>query len=222
MNEMPLLRVSGLRSDVGSRTLWQDIELELGPGDSIALRGVSGSGKSTLLRCLGGIERPAHGSVRIVGVDVQRGGANARALRRDVVGFVMQDHAIVPEWSVEQNLAVVRPTGVPRTARLERIGAALLAVGLGGRGRQRAGALSGGEQQRIAVARLLVQRPRVVLADEPTASLDTESATRVRSALDLLRSNGAAVVVATHDEALSGWAGRVLHLGGCGARRGPQ
>lgn len=136
-----------------------------------------------------------------------------RRLRREVLGFVMQDHAVVPDWTVGQNLRVVRPAGVPRAVLEARVQDALVVVGLGGRSRARVGRLSGGEQQRVAVARVLVQRPRVVLADEPTASLDEGSAERVRLGLDVLRTAGSAILVATHDPALVAWAGESLHVG---------
>jgi ABC-type lipoprotein export system ATPase subunit len=199
--------------DVGRRTLWNGLELRLRDGEALALRGRSGSGKSTLLRCVGGIDRPHRGTVRIDGVDLASAAPRIRRrLRRDVLGFVMQDHGNVPEWSVEQNLRVLRLVGVTRAALDARIQAALLMVGLGGRARERVSTLSGGEQQRVSVARVLVQRPRVVLADEPTASLDEESAARVRLALDALRADGSAVIVATHDPGLAEWADRVLDL----------
>jgi len=217
LNDTLLLAANGLGYDIATRTLWDDISLSVGPGQALAIRGVSGQGKSTLLRCLGGLTRPTRGSVRILGPDVHGiGRGERRLLRRDVIGFVMQDHAVVPEWSVAQNLRVVRPRGVSRSELDARVADALEAVGLGGRQRSRAGLLSGGEQQRVAVARVLVQRPRVVLADEPTASLDDVSAVRVRAGLDAVRARGGAVVVATHDPELIGWCGEGVDLVGGG------
>ena len=133
-------------------------------------------------------------------------------MRRDRVGFVVQDHAVVPQWTIEQNLGVVRPSGVPRRERDERIQDAATAVGLGGRLQMRAGFLSGGEQQRVAVARVLVQRPVLVLADEPTASLDEMSAALVRDGLERLRSACMDIEVATHDPGLQEWAGAEISL----------
>ena len=215
MNDTLLLAATGLGYDIATRTLWDDISLTVGPGQALAVRGVSGQGKSTLLRCLGGLTRPTRGSVQVLGADVHGvGRGERRLLRRDVIGFVMQDHAVVPEWSVAQNLRVVRPRGVSRAELDARVADALEAVGLGGRQRAHAGLLSGGEQQRVAVARVLVQRPRVVLADEPTASLDDVSAVRVRAGLDAVRARGGAVVVATHDPELTGWCGEEVDLAG--------
>jgi len=209
-----LLSASALGYDLGTKTLWNGLDLVVARREVLALRGPSGAGKSTLLRCLGGIERPHRGVVHVGDVDLHHVPARVRRrIRRDVLGFVMQDHAIVPEWTVGANLRVVRPAGVTRATLDARARDALLVVGLGGRSRERAGQLSGGEQQRVAVARVLVQRPRVVLADEPTASLDDVSAERVRRGLDALRRSGSAVIVATHDPGLVEWADRTLEIG---------
>lgn len=206
--------VRGLVYELSTRVLWQDVDFDVLPGGALALRGVSGSGKSTLLRCLGGLDRATRGSVvvnRTSLEDVSERGR--RRMRRSEVGCIVQDHAVVPEWTVEANLRVLRLPGVGRAELDARIDHALLDVGLGGRRRAQAGLLSGGEQQRVAVARVLVQRPRVVLADEPTASLDRVSAARVRVGLDMLRASGSAVVVATHDPELVEWADDELVLG---------
>jgi ABC-type lipoprotein export system ATPase subunit len=206
MTDEVLLRADGLGYDVAARTLWNDLSVVAEPHAAVAVRGVSGQGKTTLLRCLSGLERPTRGIVRVLGIDMHAAARREqRRLRRDVVGFVTQDHAVVPEWSVRQNLRVVRPRGVTSQELDVRIAAALEVVGLGGRQRMRAGLLSGGEQQRVAVARVVVQQPRLVLADEPTASLDDVSAARVRDGLDLIRESGGAVVVATHDPELLAW-----------------
>lgn len=213
VNEGPLLDVDRFGYDVGSRTLWDSLAMTIERSDSIAVRGVSGQGKSTLLRCIGGLERPSRGHARVRGMDVHRSSArDRRRLRREVIGFVMQDHAVVPQWSIAQNLRVVRGHGLTRDELDRRIGEALGIVGLGGRARMRAGLLSGGEQQRVAVARVLVQRPKLVLADEPTASLDPESAAQICEGLEHLRTSGAGVVVATHDPGLIAWASSELTL----------
>ncbi|PZF66718.1 lipoprotein ABC transporter ATP-binding protein [Curtobacterium sp. MCPF17_047] len=214
MTDETLLRGDGLGYDVATRTLWNDLGVVAEPHTAVAVRGVSGQGKTTLLRCLGGLERPTRGSVSVLGIDIHAAARHEqRRLRRDVIGFVTQDHAVVPEWSVRQNLGVVRPRGVTRQELDIRVATALDVVGLGGRQRIRAGLLSGGEQQRIAVARVLVQQPRVVLADEPTASLDDVSAAMVRDGLELIRQRGGAVVVATHDLELASWCEAEVDLG---------
>lgn len=210
----PPLEAHALGFDIGPRTLWDGLSLTVDAGSTLSVRGASGEGKSTLLRCLGGLERPQRGAVRLLGIDVHRCSAReGRILRRDVVGFVVQDHAVVPQWTVEQNLRVVRLPGLSRAAVGHRIDEALDVVGLDGRGRTRAGLLSGGEQQRVAVARVLVQQSELVLADEPTASLDRTSAARVCEAFERMRSEGAAIVVATHDPDLIDWTDAGLDLG---------
>lgn len=213
MNAAPVLEVDGLGFDIGPRRLWDELSLAVRPGDAVAVLGPSGQGKSTLLRCLGGLQTPTRGAVRLLGEDVHRSARRTRrSMRRDRVGFVVQDHAVVPQWTISQNLSVVRPSSLPRIERDERVRDAANAVGLGDRLRMRAGFLSGGEQQRVAVARVLVQRPMLVLADEPTASLDETSAGLVRDGLERLRSAGSAIVVATHDVALQEWAGGQINL----------
>ncbi|MDM7891396.1 ABC transporter ATP-binding protein [Curtobacterium caseinilyticum] len=213
VNAAPVLEVDGLGFDVGPRRLWNELSLSVRPGDAVAVLGPSGQGKSTLLRCLGGLQAPTRGFVRLLGEDVHRSARRTRrSMRRDRVGFIVQDHAVVPQWTIAQNLSVVRPSGLPRIERDERVRDAAHAVGLGGRLRMRAGFLSGGEQQRVAVARVLVQRPMLVLADEPTASLDETSAGLVRDGLERLRSAGSAIVVATHEVALQEWAGGQIDL----------
>lgn len=213
MTDQILLEADALGHDVATRTLWDDLALTVRPTTALVVQGSSGQGKSTLLRCLGGLQRPSRGTVRVLGKDLHAAtGAERRRMRRDVLGFVTQDHAVVPEWSVRQNLRVVSPHGVDRARRDVRIAEALDTVGLTGRERTRAGLLSGGEQQRVAVARVLVQQPRIVLADEPTASLDDRSAARVRLGLDTIRQAGGAVVVATHDPALHRWSDEQLLL----------
>ncbi|MGU3409349.1 ABC transporter ATP-binding protein [Microbacterium sp. M1A1_1b] len=207
------ITAEGLGYDIGTRTLWDGLDVRVGPGEALALRGPSGQGKSTLLRCLGGLERATRGTIHVAGMDLDQAHPRAlRRLRRHDIGFVMQDHAIVPEWTIEQNLRVLPFTAAERREVPARMHQSLLMVGLHGRQRVRAGTLSGGEQQRVAVARVLLQRPRIVLADEPTASLDDESSARVRSGLDVLRASGSAVVVATHDPELVMWADRSLDL----------
>ncbi|SDR08594.1 putative ABC transport system ATP-binding protein [Curtobacterium sp. UNCCL20] len=214
MNSTPLVSVTGLGYDLGPRRLWHQVSFDVPAGQALALRGASGSGKSTLLRCLAGLDRVTRGRVVMLGTSLgEVSERERRRLRRSDVGCIVQDHAVVPEWTVEANLRVLRLPGVDRAELDARLDHALLAVGLGGRRRARAGLLSGGEQQRVAVARVLVQRPKVVLADEPTASLDRGSAARVRVGLDALRAAGSAVVVATHDPEIVDWADDALVVG---------
>ncbi|MBI5835800.1 MAG: ABC transporter ATP-binding protein [Candidatus Eisenbacteria bacterium] len=197
------------------------VDLVLMPGEWVSLVGASGTGKSTLLRILGTLEAPSGGEVRLDGVAVtgQSEAALAR-LRREKVGFVFQFHNLLGEFTALEN--VMMPAllaGVaPREAR-ERAAALLEAVALSERSGHRPGELSGGEQQRVAVARALVNEPGVVLADEPTGNLDPARAGEVEELLaGLTLGRGAALLVATHDPRTARKAKRILQLDGGLAR----
>ncbi|MFF8916275.1 ABC transporter ATP-binding protein [Streptomyces sp. NPDC015032] len=190
-------------------------------GSFTAVVGPSGSGKSTFLQCAAGLDRPTSGTVRVAGTDL---GALSEAaltrLRRDRIGFVFQSHALnlVPSLSIEENvvLPLVLAGADPADEGVLTRGRDLLArVGLAGRGAQGPATLSGGQQQRVAVARALVTEPDVIFADEPTASLDPESATLVLGLLrDAVRIDGRTVVMVTHDPVAAGWADTVLTMDG--------
>jgi lipoprotein-releasing system ATP-binding protein len=177
------------------------IDLDLAPGEAVALLGQSGSGKSTLLHILGGLEPPTEGEVLVDDAPLYaRSEAALDAYRRGQVGFVFQFHHLLPDHDALMNVAMpLLIAGVDPTAARTRAEALLREVGLGERLRHAPGELSGGEQQRVAIARALVARPGLVLADEPTGNLDPATASGV---LDLLlahaRAIGATVVTVTH------------------------
>ena len=200
----------GVRIDV-----LRGVDLAIQPGEIVALLGPSGSGKSTLLQAVGLLEGGFGGTLRIAGVDT--GGLSAyqrTALRRDRIGFVYQFHHLLPDFTALEN--VVLPQLVAGTAEAEaaaRASQLLTALGLGERLGHRPNQLSGGEQQRVAVARALANRPALVLADEPTGNLDEATADRVFAEfLDLVRSQNSAALVATHNERLAASMDRVLRL----------
>ena len=204
-----------LRFEVTNRILWKDLDFTVEPGEALALTGPSGSGKTSLLRCLASIARPDEGTLQLAGQRIdQLKGRDQREFLRSTCGSIFQDYALVGEWSISQNVRVVRPRAVTKGVLDRRESDALLRIGLGGRGREPTPRLSGGEQQRVAVARLLVQSPRLVIADEPTAALDPASAEKVRWALGELKTAGAIVVVATHDPVLVDWCDQAIDLGG--------
>lgn len=221
MTELPkiLLEARALRRSFrqGSSelTVLQDVNLQIMAGERVAVVGASGSGKSTLLQLLGGLDTPSAGQVLIDGQDVatltesQRG-----ALRNRALGFVYQFHHLLPEFSALENVAMpllVRraPAGEAQAAAM----AMLSQVGLAERLSHRPSELSGGERQRAAVARALVTRPRIVLADEPTGNLDGVNADAVfQLLLDLNREAGTALVVVTHDMTRAARMDRILRL----------
>ncbi|MBI3154280.1 MAG: ABC transporter ATP-binding protein [Burkholderiales bacterium] len=200
------------------------VDLGLEAGEMLALTGPSGSGKSTILNIAGLIDAPDAGEVMLRGRVVARAGQVGQAgridarqatlLRRDAIGFVFQGFNLVPVMTVAENVDYpLFLAGVARAERRRRVATMLEAVGLHEHASHRPDALSGGQRQRVAIARALVKRPALVIADEPTASLDSRTADQV---LDLMReqghAHGAAFLVATHDARLLGRCDRALAL----------
>ena len=210
-----MLHLIGLTKRYRERVVLDQLQLEVGSGEYIAIVGESGSGKSTLLNLIAGLDRPDAGSVIIDGLDIAHLHDDARTLtRRSKLGFVFQAFHVLPHLSVHENvmLPLVLLGESPET-REQRARELLAEVGLGGREDSMPRELSGGELQRVAVARALVHRPALVLADEPTGNLDPDTATVV---LDLLarevRGRRAAGVLVTHSEAAAATADRILRL----------
>ena len=216
----PLVEASGLWKSYGGGPggpidVLRGVSLCLHPAETAAVVGPSGSGKTTLLQLLGALDRPDAGSLRFGGLDLgELGDAALAAFRNREVGFVFQLHHLLPQCTALENVLV--PTLLARRPGAEERARRLLArVGLADRLGHRPGQLSGGERQRVAVARALVNGPRLVLADEPTGSLDAASAEDLGDVLlELNREEGAALLVATHSRALAGRLGRVLELRG--------
>jgi putative ABC transport system ATP-binding protein len=193
----------------------QGVDLTVRRGEMLAVTGPSGSGKSTILNLCGLIDTADSGEILLGGSPVAQADEIQRTLlRRDTLGFVFQNFNLVPVMTVAENVDVpLFIAGVPVVERRERVAAQLQAVGLLDHALHRPDALSGGQRQRVAIARALVKRPRLVIADEPTASLDSHTADQV---LELMRercqAEGAAFVIATHDPRLSRRCDRVLAL----------
>ncbi|GAA4016686.1 ABC transporter ATP-binding protein [Sphingomonas swuensis] len=191
------------------------VDLAVQPGEIVALLGPSGSGKSTLLQAVGLLEGGFEGSIRIAGRQAEKMDTDERTeLRREALGFVYQFHHLLPDFTAIEN--VVLPQMIkgeePEAAR-ERAVSLLTALGLGHRLDHRPAKLSGGEQQRVAVARALANRPPLVLADEPTGNLDEHTADVVLAEfLSLVRGEGSAALVATHNERLARKMDRVVRL----------
>ncbi len=219
MSTTPVLELSDVRQSFrsGERVLHvlEGVDLQLHPGEMTGLIGPSGSGKSTLLHIAGLLERPDSGSVRIAGRDVLKLNDRQRTLiRRTDLGFVYQFHHLLPELNALDNItAPLMLNGVPRQQARERARNLLRMMGLTERDHHRPGRLSGGEQQRVAIARSLANNPRALIADEPTGNLDPNTSQLVFKALhDIARQEQVAVLVATHNLELSSLMDRVLTL----------
>jgi ABC-type lipoprotein export system ATPase subunit len=219
----PLLKLTGVTKTYdapdkpGALTVLQAVSLDVARGESLAIVGPSGSGKSTLLHIMGTLDHPSSGSVALDGQDL--GTLDDRrlaAVRNRRIGFVFQAHYLLPQCTVLENVLVptlALPKGKDRDGVSERAERLLKRVGLGERTGHRPGELSGGERQRVAVVRALINQPQLLLADEPTGSLDHTSAQQLgQLLLELNREEGVTLVVVTHALDLARLMGRVLEL----------
>ncbi|GHD82433.1 putative ABC transport system ATP-binding protein [Salinibacterium amurskyense] len=214
MNTEFAVRAMSIGKRKGGKELWQDLSFDVERGSHVAITGASGSGKTTLLNCLGLLETPDQGSLIFNGKEIRKSSARSRTIfYRNQVGFVFQNYALVDSWSVARNLRVAltyskqnKPSRTLMTASvLERLG-------LAGKERSLVYSLSGGEQQRVALARLLLKNPPLILADEPLAALDDQTASLVTSVLNECCERGAALIYSTHDTNYASTADKVIRL----------
>jgi putative ABC transport system ATP-binding protein len=215
----PMVAARGLTRTYGTTTAplhaLHDVSLDVAAGEMLAVVGRSGSGKTTLLNLLGGLDRPDAGTVRVDGTEVTALDDHALStLRRDTVSYVFQTFGLIPALTAAENVGVpLRLRRTPVAEREQRVALLLDLVGLGDHALQRPAELSGGQQQRVAIARALAGSPRVLLADEPTGQLDTETGLGVMALLRaVVESEGVTAVVATHDAVLMSLADRVLAI----------
>jgi len=197
------------------RVVLRDVSLEIQPGEIVLLTGPSGSGKTTLLSLIGALRAMQGGSLRVL--DRELAGADeeaCRAVRREV-GYIFQLHNLLPFITARENVALAfgEDSPIPRAERLTRADALLAAVGLPARTHDYGSSLSGGQKQRVAIARALVHQPRLILADEPTASLDKQSGQDVvRLLRQLARDRGCPILLVTHDSRIFDVADRIVHF----------
>ena len=217
--ERPLYRLRGvqrhyLRGPAAVSAL-RGVDLDVARGEFLCIEGPSGSGKSTLLQLLGALDTPSAGTVQMDGEELGRAGDQVlTGIRSARIGFVFQQFNLIPTLSAAENVALAMvPRRASREDRMARAGELLTRVGLGHRLDHLPSRLSGGEQQRVAIARALANRPEVIVADEPTGNLDSESAGEVMGLLAELRANdGVTVIVATHDPEVAQRASRHIKL----------
>ena len=207
--------VKGYQTGAGRLPVLRSVDLDVGAGEMVAILGASGVGKSTLLHVLGTLDRPESGTIEVGGKDVFRlSETQLRAFRNRTIGFVFQFHHLLPEFSALENVMMpLLIARMPRAAAEERACDLLTDLGLSARLHHRPGALSGGEQQRVAVARALAPSPEILLADEPSGNLDRETGEQLHELLRRLkRERGVTLIVVTHNPQLSAICDRSLTL----------
>jgi putative ABC transport system ATP-binding protein len=210
-----LLRAESLSKSFGAVTAVHDVNLHIKSGEIVAIMGRSGSGKSTAMHLLTGLEQPSGGHVFYRGQDIAGLDEDALALwRRDNIGLVFQAFHLIPTLSALENVAFpLYPDGVSATERRQRAAARLEMVGLADRATHRPSRLSGGEQQRVAIARALINNPGLILADEPTGNLDSETGGDILSLFHRLRDEaGVSFLIVTHDDEVAAAADRVIRM----------
>jgi putative ABC transport system ATP-binding protein len=221
--EQPVIRLVGLtrqyRMGPTVVSAAAGIDLEIARGEAVALVGPSGSGKSTLLNLLGGLDRPTSGEIWVWSDDgsaeniATASDKRLVAHRRQRIGFVFQSFNLLPYRTALENVEVpLMISGLSKNERRERARQLLERVGLGARTDHRPSQLSGGEQQRVAVARALANQPSILLADEPTGNLDSVTGTEVMHLLRDLNQSGLTLILVTHDMAVAAYANRIVHL----------
>ncbi|WP_414896467.1 ABC transporter ATP-binding protein [Roseateles sp.] len=215
------IRIEGLRKRYGSGSTavdaLKDVNMVIAPGEVVGLVGPSGSGKSTLLKCLGAVIEPTAGRMILGGQTIYDNAwkiSDLRALRRDRIGFVFQAPYLIPFLDVTDNVALLPMlAGQPNKAARARALELLQALDVGHRAKAQPSELSGGEQQRVSIARALANQPPVILADEPTAPLDSERALAVMRILNQMASQyRTAIIVVTHDEKIIPTFKRIYHI----------
>jgi putative ABC transport system ATP-binding protein len=219
MSDTPIVRICGVsklyRRGAENVRVLDQLDLSVPPGDFLALMGPSGSGKSTLLNLIGGLDRPSSGSVEVAGAVLEQlGDAALTRWRADHVGFIFQMYNLLPVLSAERNVELpLLLTNLGKAERARRVAAALSLVGLSDRAHHKPRELSGGQEQRVGIARAIVTDPQILLCDEPTGDLDRKSGDEVLELLQALNTQqGKTIIMVTHDPRAAERARRTLHL----------
>lgn len=201
-DQVKKLIARGLSKTIGDRCLWNELNVEFSPGTLTAITGKSGSGKTTLLNVLGLLDQPSAGQIFLDELEITGASSKCRRkLYRGIYGYLFQNYALVEQWTVTKNLRLALKAGnAPRAEHDRRIRRALESVGLSSYEDAAVHQLSGGEQQRVAIARLIAHQPKIILADEPTAALDKANADLVFRHLQDFAVHGAIVVLTTHNK----------------------
>ncbi len=202
-----MIELTNVKKSFDSKPLFQNLNLKIEKGEFVVFSGPSGCGKTTLLNMIGALEPFQGGSIRVAGMDVTKR-KNQLQYYSDVVGFVFQNFVLIEDKTVRQNLELVRPKSRTNIS----IEKALELVKLGDKLDSRVYTLSGGEQQRVALARLLIKKCDLILADEPTGSLDRQNAKMVMDILKILHKYGKTIILVTHDEEIKRAGDRIIEL----------
>lgn len=215
MTASTLLRATHISKKYGDLQVLKDVSLELNRGEIVSIVGSSGAGKSTLLHILGSLDRPDSGTLELQDTPLHElKGSKLAAFRNRHMGFVFQFHHLLPEFTAQENICIPAwIAGTPKKEAAEKASILLEKLGLVGRGHHRPTELSGGEQQRVAVARALINQPALVLADEPTGNLDSQHARELHELFLQLRDDlGNSFLIVTHNQELAGMSDRILHM----------
>ncbi|MCM3587020.1 ABC transporter ATP-binding protein [Mesobacillus maritimus] len=207
-----MIEIINMNKTFNQREIFKDFHLEVKPGEFIGIVGKSGKGKTTLLNIIGTLEEPDSGTIKIMGKELTNK-KTKRLLLRNELGFVFQNYALIDNATVKENLEIaLKHKKMKKTEKMNAISFVLKEVGLEGYSDKKVHTLSGGEQQRIAIARLLLKDPSLILADEPTGSLDIENRDIIVSLFQKLHKQGKTIIMVTHDKDLTKFFSRTIHL----------
>ena len=211
---MSIIRLENIFKSFGERNLFTNLSMEIDQGDFVSIMGESGAGKTTLLNIIGMLEQPDKGSVTICGQQsLGFSSRTATMLRRNHISYLMQNYGLVDTETVEYNLAIsARVKKLSKAQKKLLFSSALEQIGLPGYEKRKIYTLSGGEQQRVALAKIIVKSPQLILADEPTGSLDARNRDTVLAALRHFNEEGKTIVVVTHDPTVNACAKKHIHL----------